>query len=810
MPERYVCIHGHFYQPPRENPWLETIELQDSAYPYHDWNERVNAECYAPNGASRLLDERERVANIINNYARISFNFGPTLLSWMEKNASETYDVILQADEESQRQFSGHGSAIAQAYNHMILPLANERDKYTQVLWGIRDFEHRFHRFPEGMWLPETAVDTETLETLAELGIRFTVLSPFQAQRVRAKESENWQDVTGGRIDPTSAYTLNLPSGRTIDLFFYDDSIHQAVTSEFLLSRGGHEFSRRLVEKFSGEKQSGQLVHMAADGESYGHHHGNGDMALAFALHHIESNNLARITNYGEYLSINPPTREVEIREGSSWTCVHGIERWRSDCGCNSGEHQFWNQAWRAPLRAALDWLRDDAAASFEESAGELLADPWGARNEYIQVVLDRSEPVVSRFFEAHNAKALSQDETARALKLLEMQRNSMLMYTSCGWFFEELSGLETVQVIQYAGRVVQLGRELFGEHWGAKFRDLLAEAKSNIPSNEDGLWIYDNLVLPGMVDLVKVAAHYAVSSLFEEYPERSEIFGYAVDLEDRQLVEAGRARLSLGRSKVTNSITTESAVVSFGVLHLGDHNVNAGVREYQGDAAYQAMVTELTETFNAAEFPEVIRAMDRHFGEPNYSLRSLFKDEQRKILNQVLESTMTGVEAVQRQQYEANYPLMRFLVDSGNPVPPALHSAAELIIGADLMMCLDQDSLDIERIQGLLEDARLFSVTLDTEGLAVRIERNLSRVLKQVTDKPQELPNLEAAIAVAKLARSMPFAVDLWRVQNLFHSLTHNSYPQFRKKADRGDSHSLSWLRQFTALGNHLSVNIE
>src|SRR5919202_166538 len=360
----YICIHGHFYQPPRENPWLEAIELQDSAAPYHDWNARITAECYAPNAAARILDGQGRIAAIVNNYARISFNIGPTLLAWLEAQAPDTYHAMLAADRESQTRFAGHGSAIAQAYNHLIMPLATRRDKATQVIWGIQDFVHRFGRQPEGMWLPETAVDLETLELLTAHGIRFTILSPYQALRVRRIDEvagegvAPWIDVTGGRIDPSMPYIVRQPSGRAIAIFFYDAPIARAVAFEGVLARGD-ALADRLLGAFSAARPHPQLVHIATDGESYGHHHPHGDMALAYALAAIERQGRARLTNYGEFLALHPPAYEVAIAENTSWSCFHGIERWRHDCGCNSGGQRGWHQAWRGPLRSALDWLRD-------------------------------------------------------------------------------------------------------------------------------------------------------------------------------------------------------------------------------------------------------------------------------------------------------------------------------------------------------------------------------------------------------------------------------------------------------------------
>lgn len=375
--ERYVCIHGHFYQPPRENPWLEEVELQDSAHPYHDWNERITAQCYAPNAASRILDPEERIIEIVNNYSSISFNFGPTLLAWLERHDHDTYRAILEADRTSRERFSGHGSALAQIYNHMIMPLASRRDKVTQVIWAIHDFKRRFEREPEGLWLAETAVDLETLEVLAEWGLRFTLLAPRQAARVREMvPGANWEEVGGGRIDPSRAYQCSLPSGKTISLFFYDDPVSRDIAFGGLLI-SGDGFARRLAEAFSPSRPWPQLVHVAIDGETFGHHHRFGDQALAYCLHLIEAQGLARITNYGEYLEKHPPTHQVEIYENSSWSCVHGVERWRNDCGCQSGMHHGWTQSWRKPLRETLDWLRDEAATLFEQRAART-SDPPG------------------------------------------------------------------------------------------------------------------------------------------------------------------------------------------------------------------------------------------------------------------------------------------------------------------------------------------------------------------------------------------------------------------------------------------------
>ncbi|MFC1770221.1 DUF3536 domain-containing protein, partial [Nitrospirota bacterium] len=434
--KRYLCIHGHFYQPPRENPWLEAIEVQDGAYPYHDWNERINSECYAPNALSRMLDDEGRIRKIISNYARISFDMGPTLLSWMQAHAPNTYELILEADKVSTRMHGGHGSAMAQCYNHLIMPLANKRDKITQSIWGIKDFRHRFGRNPEGVWLPETAVDLETLGILAGEGIRFTVLDQHQARKVITKEG-NAVDVSGGRIDPKHPYRCILPGGKEMAIFFYDGSISQAVAFEGLL-KSGDQFRARLLSGYAEKQEGPQLMHIATDGESYGHHHRFGDMAMSYALTTIEENELARLTNYGEYLELHPPTEQVEIVENTSWSCAHGIERWRSDCGCSSGFHPHWNQQWREHLRDSLDWLRDEVSPQYEKTASAFFKDPWAARDDYISVMLDHGN--LSDFLTRHTDGSTEFEHMPDAIGLLELQRNAMLMYTSCGWFFDDIS----------------------------------------------------------------------------------------------------------------------------------------------------------------------------------------------------------------------------------------------------------------------------------------------------------------------------------------------------------------------------------
>lgn len=805
--ERYICIHGHFYQPPRENPWLEDIELQDSAHPYHDWNERITDECYAPNAASRILNGKGRIKEIINNYTKISFNFGPTLLDWMENNEPELYRTIIEADKESQKNFSGHGSAIAQCYNHIIMPLANRRDKYTQVIWGIRDFEYRFGRQPEGMWLPETAVDLESLEIMAEQGIRFTILTPYQAKRVRKIGENNWHDVGPQGVDPTMPYLLHLPnSGRSMSIFFYDGPISRAVAFEKLLSNG-ERFARRLLDGFDDARNRPQLVNISTDGETYGHHHRHGDMALSYALHYIEANNLARITIYGEYLEKFPPTHEVEIIENSSWSCAHGIERWRSNCGCNSGMHPGWSQAWRAPLRNALNWLRNTLAPLWEEKACQFLKEPWEARNDYISVILDRSLENFHRFLGKHATRELNPEEQVIVLKLLELQRHAMLMYTSCGWFFDDISGIETVQIMQYAGRVIQLAEELFGNKLEPRFVEMLGQAKSNVSEHRDGAHIYKKFVKPAMVDLLKVGAHYAISSLFEDYSARSRIYCYLVEREDCRDLVAGDARLSVGRARVTSEITRDSMTLSYGVLYFGYHNVNGGVREYRNENAYREMVEKVTDAFDRGDLTEVIRLLDQYFEGTTYSLRQLFRDQQRKILDIILDSTLERVASEYRRIYERHAPLMLFLKDLHIPRPKALGTAAEFVLNTGLRQALAGEVPDFERIKVLLNEVRMLDVPLDDTDLGYALKQSVERMAERLRNRPADLSLLQNLNRAIGLARSLPFGVDMWKMQNIYYRLLKTVYPDFRRKAQQGDDSARIWVDHFSALGDKLRM---
>jgi alpha-amylase/alpha-mannosidase (GH57 family) len=809
MTERYICVHGHFYQPPRENPWLEAVEIQDSAHPYHDWNERVTAECYAPNSAARLLDAEQRIVDIISNYEQISFNFGPTLLSWMETAAPETYRAVLEADRVSRERRGGHGNAIAQVYNHVIMPLANERDKRTQVLWGIRDFERRFRRYPEGMWLAETAVDAATLEVLAEQGIRFTVLAPRQASRIRKIGEQEWRDVSDSRIDPSRAYLCTLPSGKVITLFFYDGPISQAVAFEKLLHRG-EDFAYRLLHGFDDGRDWPQLMHIATDGETYGHHQKFGDMALGYALHHIETSGAAKVVNYAQYLELHPPEYEAEIFDNSSWSCVHGVERWRSNCGCNSGGYGQWSQEWRGPLRAALDWLRDAMAGQSAGQAAEYLKDPRQARDDYIAVVLDRSPESVDRFLERNAVRTLTADERVTVLKLMEVQRHAMLMYTSCGWFFDELSGIETVQVLKYAGGAIRLCESIMQCGLEQAFLEQLALAKSNIPEHLDGAHIYEKFVKPSIIDVKKVGVHYAVSSLFEDYPDEAKIFCYHVLREESALEQTGHTKLAVGRVAVTSEITQESDKLTYCVLYFGDHAFNGGVRTFRNDEAFGDMRDDVVQSFQSGDLAGVVRHMDRHFGSNSYSLRDLFADEQRKILGQVTQAAVEEHQQAYVRMYRDIRGLMKFLSDSEAPLPKAFLAAAELALNFELRMAFSEPEVSVDRVKVLVEDVGRWNIPLSAVDLEFLVRRRVEAMMSQLAGSPDDIGRIEEVRKIVDLLHVLPVDITFWQIQNDYYRTARMAYLDFLLSARTGDETARGWIEAFRRLGQALWFNID
>jgi alpha-amylase/alpha-mannosidase (GH57 family) len=765
---RYLCLHGHFYQPPRENPWLEAVEEEASAAPFHDWNERILAECYAPNGRSRIQDEQGRIIRFSNNYEKISFNFGPTLLAWMEGKAPVALSTIRKADQRSQEERGGHGNALAQAYNHIILPLARERDILTQIRWGRADFRKRFGREAEGMWLPETAVNSKVLELLAAEGIRFTILAPHQARRIRPLGGGAWMEVNGG-INPRRPYLCLLPGGGKIALFFYDGRLAHGIAFQHYLQNGEFLY-RELLNAFDPSDPEPQLVHTATDGETYGHHRLFGDMALAYALDAVEKRGEARLTNYGWFLEHFPPRFEVEIRENTSWSCAHGVERWRSDCGCRLGGNEY-QQRWRAPLREGLDRLKSELDRLFVEQTSPLLKDPWQARDAYIEVILDRSPERLNRFFEEQARRfPLSREEQIRILKLMEMERFSLLMFTSCGWFFDEISGLETVQVLKYACRAIQIAED-FGVSLEPLLLSYLEKAPSNIKAYGTGARVWEEKVRPLRVDLKRLLAHSAIQSLFEKTP-KTRVYCFRVDHTDRILLPQNGNRLAVGRKKVSSLVTLEEMEGVYAVFHFGGVDFQCLIREGWSPSEYESFKEECLRLYKTASLGDVYDWIKGSFPERRFYLKDLLAEERQKLIYRILEEgTEKQVILLEAWVHEEWGTLIR-LAQMGVPLPSPLKAALDLIMERDLEKGLREafaPASSLETLKRFFEKSQDLGFPLPLDRVLKRIERRMEKELRGLPGPPDPARVFSTVSAVLDLCLKAGQPLGLWNLQNAF-----------------------------------------
>ena len=778
--KKYLCIHGHFYQPPRENAWLEEIEIQDSASPFHDWNERITHECYRPNATSRILNGRDRIIDIVNNYSKISFNFGPTLLSWMESYAPDVYSAILKADRMSMDHFGGHGSAMAQVYNHIIMPLANQRDQITQVIWGLEDFRSRFGREAEGMWLAETAVDVQTLEVLAAHDVKFTVLAPRQALRYREIGSSNW---TNG-IDSKQHYVCKLPSGKQIILFFYDGERSQDVAFKGLL-KNGKEFAETLTSSFDNRKEP-QLVHIATDGESYGHHHRHGDMALSFCCRYIETHGLAQLTNYSQFMHLFEAKHEVEIVENSSWSCYHGVERWKSNCGC--GNESGYHQKWRSPLRNSLNWLRDQLAEIFVTEMTKYGADPWKIRDEYIQVVLNRGEDFTDRFLKIHLNKKLGNESRTKVIRLLEMQRHSLLMFTSCGWFFDEVSRIETVQILQYANRAIQLAEQVSDLKLETTFVKMLGKAISNVPEVKSAALIYENDIQGKRISLTKVGMHYAVASLFDENPEQLDILNYSCHSDPFERFEAGIQKLAIGRTSVKSQVTLAEQQFSFAVLYIGQHQIIGSAATISEDSFYN-LKSQIVTAFKESKVYQVVDIMQQYFGGSNFSFFELFKDAQTEILAKILNTSVGNASNYYRRIYERNYNILSVMHSAGLTVPPVLKQNTVQVINLELVQSLQRPNADLRVLSHLVDEVKKWEIPVDKKILAFETTNKINGLISRFSKDPDDIKILTDISAVLSLTKQIDIDPSLNELQNQLWQLgleIHDRWSQSEKPSEK------------------------
>lgn len=878
----YVTVHGHFYQPPRENPYLNAIERQPSAAPLHDWNERIHYECYRPNAFARVLNDREELLGIVNNFEYLSFNIGATLMSWLEHYDVETYQRILEADRKSAERLNGHGNAIAQVYNHIIMPLANERDKYTQIRWGKADFRARFGRDPEGLWLAETAVDYPTLEALIAEGIKFIVLAPSQALRCRPLPTAEhpdpqWLEVGGSQIDPIRPYRCYLrpvgqnkepqnreplmPDGTVsdvvtadgastqdstpntlhpdtpyIDIFFYDGPISRDMGFSDVLSNANH-FVGRIAQAVRGDHRPAQIISVATDGETFGHHKGGTEKALAYAFTEEFPRRGWTVTNFSHYLSLNPPTWEVELKPVTAWSCSHGVDRWQDDCGCGGGGS--WHQKWRKPLRASLDWLRDQLIQVYEENGKKLFLDPWQARDEYIQVILDRSLSNINQFLSQHQSHKLNALERVDALRLLEMQRHALLMYTSCGWFFDEVSRPEGTQILRYAARALELAADVSGVQLEKSFVKRLAIAPSNVDLFQTGAEVYRQLVIPAQISLEQVAAHYAITSLFTTYAREQRVYCYDINQLDYQMQRLGALSLAVGQIQLTSELTRETKVLVFAVLHLGGWDFHCCIQPFAGRRTYTPLKESLFEALKQGSAAQTILAMNRYFGDQSYSLRDLFAEERHRIMRLLSQGTLTRLDQLYTQVYRDNYGVLIAFHQDGLEVPQELQVAAEIAISHRAMtalQALERETSDFPPANPQLclsHLAELEAIAAEADHLRCQLKplqikqtleqlilRSLWHLLHSFDPDTAEtdIQWIERLLTLAERLH-LPLAMD--RAQEVYFKGLHRQVlPQLNRwhpvsgEPTDGSSAKPEWslaqIRQFLKLGQRLAIDVQ
>ena len=815
----YLAIHGHFYQPPRENPWLETIEIQDSANPYHDWNARITAECYTPNSVSKIVTHENKILDIVNNYSYISFNFGPTLLSWMEHNSPYSYDRIIKADVESIANNNGHGNAIAQVYNHIIMPLANKHDKYTQIKWGIKDFQYRFGRKPEGMWLAETACDDATMEALVDCGIKFTILSPYQAKAVRKiGKDEKWNDVSWGNIDPARAYRYYLKNDKTkyIDLFFYDGSISKSVAFDELLT-DGNKFISRLKDGISSQRDYNQLVHIATDGESYGHHTKFGDMALSYILKVRAKDEGFIITNYANYLEQEKVEYEVDIKDVSSWSCAHGVGRWCDDCGCSTGGGYGWNQKWRKPLREGLDYIRDEMIQIFEEHGQKYFKDIWAARNDYIDVILDRCKNSINAFFKKHQKGKLEKQDIVNALRLMEMQRQAMLMYTSCGWFFSEISGLETTQIMKYAARAMQLAACFSTKDIESGFLQILSRAQSNIHGFGTGKDVYERFIKPSVVSIKQIAALWAISSMHKDFEDTTTLYCYNIKKHYSKYASTGATGFSAGRIEIESKITLEKYDFLYAAIQFPEGDFHCAIKRYDDSENIQDITKKLVDIYLKHPITEIIRALDNIFGHDYYTLKDVLIEDRSEILMTSLKDKLGKFSNTYREIYNEGKSSIMHLIHLGINVPDGYKLAAQYTLSSDFnelfasSINIVDDSV-IQKAIDILKEAEAFKIEINknqtNEIFSDQIQKLIYNFMKNF-----EIHRLDKILKMFECANKLNLKIDIAEAQNMYFN---KIYMKFTKLLDSvlEQNDDIEEVRDFLfdllVLGEHLNINTE
>ncbi|MFH0910722.1 MAG: DUF3536 domain-containing protein [Planctomycetota bacterium] len=762
---RHVCIHGHFYQPPRENPWLGAVERQPGAAPFHDWNERITAECYAASARARIHDAERRIDRLANNFLNISFNVGPTLFQWLADHHPHTIRRILAADRKSAERLDGHGNAIAQVYSHLIMPLASARDRHTQVVWGLADFAHHFGRPSEGMWLSECAVNTATVRTLIDHGVRFIILAPDQAARVRPLSENAWRERGKTPLDTRRAYRLfdRTSSGRKLfhrhlDVFFYDGALSHAIAFQHLL-RDAEKMAARFEAAFSPEEKGHELVSAASDGESYGHHEPYGEMCLAYFYEALIKGHGESVVNYAHFLAKNPPACEAELYEGekgegSSWSCAHGVDRWYRACGCTTGGEDWWKQDWRAPLRETLDALRRRLDAIFEREGSGLFHDPWEARDAYISVLLDRSPENRARFLDAHAPGA--RKDLARegaAWRLLEMQKNAMLMYTSCGWFFAEISGVEPVQNMRYALRAAEHARAAAGEDLLPLLLEGLEKARSNRGEYETGAGVLKKLVIPSVYPPEKVAACYAMMEMFGlERPP----YAYGVALEETSRSRTKDRELFSGMLRLEDLSIHAETLFTFLVALFPDGSLSCFVEACEGADAARSWLKD------RRALPK--KALREAAERGSFSLKDLPEEPRALLFNRALDRPVAEVAETFARAYDDFKPHLGLFRKHEVAPPEALRVLSESVLASRFLAACRRmaedggwDPAAAEEAKAILKEAETYNLAVNRTGAAAAMAELVLSVMERLVEKP-DLALVEEADALIRFSREAGF----------------------------------------------------
>jgi len=739
----HLIIHGHFYQPPRENPWLGIIEKQPDAAPFHDWNERIAAECYIPNTVSRILDESFRIDAVVNNFEYLSFNVGPTLAAWLAAHEPAAYDRILAADRRSAERLDGHGNAVAQVYNHAIMPLASPEDQHLQIARGIEDFKGRFDREPEGMWLSETAANDATLRQLIDHDIRFTILSPAQARRVRPIGAKRWKNVENGTIDIARAYRWferdsrgRAKRDRWIDVLFFSRDLAQAVSFGHLM-RDAARFADGIM-KCRRPDDPAQLLLVATDGETFGHHEPFADMCLAYFFDRLAPTLDVTITNPGRYLSQFPPEMELCIKPGkdglgTSWSCPHGVGRWMEDCGCGRGADGSWNQKWRTPLREGIDRIRAGVAQFAREQLGPVVKDVDRARIQYVHVAGERSPAALRDFAARHLKDPSCRAHLTTALTLLEADHVSMLSQSSCGWFFDDMARYEPVQNMRYVRRAAELVMRITPKSILTPFLDTIEKARSNVRDMGNGRDVFMKLVEPTVFDATELIVSYAIAKLLTGDGACCSRYHYGV------MEEAGEALGDDGESivgllRVTDGITGEKNRYAYFARRFSLQAVPVYVRGIDRSEQYHSMVAAI-EAGGAAFGPGTMGGRTLGWGD-------LTEEVRERILSEVLADAREDLAGDLRALYDAHRELMRTLVAAALPIPKELLAVAKAALKARLRQEViahrgDWTPRAFDKALATVEEAYVYGVDLQDDEVADFMAEDLVATAQWIKTDP-------------------------------------------------------------------------